>query len=114
MSACRIMSFNKPKMNQLQEGVCYVLTRNVLTKLSLTLPFINQKNLTIFVQPTQKFCIHFVYKNCTNCIQLVYTKAHCSSLAVPCYTLIKKHSYKIHPDLTICKAKKNLNRFVLI
>ena len=57
-------------------------------------------------------CVFILY---TKIVQIVYNwyiqkliAHHCSSLAVPCYTLIKKHSYKIHPDLTICKAKKKL------
>ena len=41
----RIMSSNKHQLNQLQEGFCYILIRNILIKLILTLPFISQKNL---------------------------------------------------------------------
>ena len=36
---------SKPQLNQLQEGLCYSLIRDILIKLVLTLPFINQKNL---------------------------------------------------------------------
>ena len=43
------MSLNKPQLNQLQEGLCYILRRDILTKLALTLTFINQKNLNLFL-----------------------------------------------------------------
>ena len=45
MSVYRIMSLNKPHLNQLQEGLCYIFIRDIFIKLVLTLPFISQKNL---------------------------------------------------------------------
>ena len=39
----------QPQLNQLQEGVCYILIRDILIKLILTLPFISQKNLNQFL-----------------------------------------------------------------
>ena len=30
--------------------------------------------ILILPLPTRKLCIHFIYKNCTRCIQLIYTK----------------------------------------
>ena len=51
MSVYRIMSLSKPQLNQLQEGLCYILIRDIFVKLVLTLPFISQKKLeSIFVE----------------------------------------------------------------
>ena len=51
MSVYRIMSSSKPQVNQLHEGLCYILIRDILIKLVLTLPFISQKKLeSIFVE----------------------------------------------------------------
>ena len=49
MSVYRIMSLNKPQLNQLQEGLCYILIRDIPIKLVLTLPFISRKNLNQFL-----------------------------------------------------------------
>ena len=49
MSVYRIMSSNKRQLNQLQEGLCYILIRDILIKLVLTLQFICQKNLNQFL-----------------------------------------------------------------
>ena len=38
-------SSNKPQLNQLEGELRYILTREILIKLVLTLPFISQKNL---------------------------------------------------------------------
>ena len=48
MSVYRIMSSNKPQLNQLQEGLCYILIRNILIKFVLTLPFTSPKSLNQF------------------------------------------------------------------
>ena len=44
-----IMLLNKLQLNQLQSGLCYILTRDILTQLVLTLSFINQKNANLFL-----------------------------------------------------------------
>ena len=49
MSVYRIMALNKPQMNELQEGFCYILITDILIKLALTLPYISQKNLNQFL-----------------------------------------------------------------
>ena len=51
MSVYRIMSLNKPHLNQLPERFCFILIRDILIKLVLTSPFISQKKLeSIFVE----------------------------------------------------------------
>ena len=49
MSVYRIMSLSKPQLNQLQKGFLYILIRDILIKLVLTLPFMPKKLESIFV-----------------------------------------------------------------
>ena len=44
-----IMSLNKPQLNQLQDRLCCILSRDILTKLVLTLLFISQKISNLFL-----------------------------------------------------------------
>ena len=44
-----MLSLNKPQLNQLQEGLCYISIRGILIKLVLNLPFISQKILNQFL-----------------------------------------------------------------
>ena len=51
LSVYSIISLNKPQLNQPQEGLYLILIRDILKKLVLTLPLINQKkNESIFVE----------------------------------------------------------------
>ena len=46
--------------------LCVVMRQTWMTQLILA--------ISPWEVPTRKLCIHFVYKNCTRCMQLMYTK----------------------------------------
>ena len=80
MSVYRIMSQNKPQLNQLQEQLCYILIRNILIKLILTLPFTIQKNfnqflLKLFLPKKSNLIVRCICKH--PCIDICTFNDHC-------------------------------------